>query len=352
MENYLTEFKKKPLIAIALSGGVDSLVAAHLLKEQGYPLVGIHFLTGYDHSDTAQLRHIAAQLGIDLEIADIRKEFDEKVVAYFTQTYRECRTPNPCLICNPMIKFKTIADIARKLGAAYLATGHYARIIRTEKYHLHKGLDSLKDQSYFLAFLSQEQLSYACFPLGNMSKQTVKKIAEEKGLMPIHKTESQDICFIRGKSYGDFLEDHGFKPEPGTILTTNGKIIGKHQGLHRFTIGQRKGINCPASEPYYVVKIDRTDNRLIVGFKPDLLSSECKVAKIHWMNEKPDFPIEVHTRVRYRHHAAPSVILPLDETQVIVRFHVPQEAVTPGQGAVFYYGDEVIGGGFIEEVYA
>ncbi len=342
----------KPLIAIALSGGVDSLVAVHLLKEQGYPLVGIHFLTGYDHADTAQIRLMAAQIGIDLEITDIRKEFDEKVVAYFTQTYLECRTPNPCLICNPMIKFKTIADIAKKLGAAHLATGHYARIIRTETCHLHKGLDSLKDQSYFLAFLSQEQLSYACFPLGNMTKQSVKKIAEEKGLMPIHKTESQDICFIRGKSYGEFLEEQGLKAEPGTTVTTDGKIIGKHQGLHRFTIGQRKGINCPASEPYYVVKIDRTDNRLIVGFKKDLLSAECKVAKIHWINEKPDFPAEVHTRVRYRHHAAPSVILPLDETHVIVRFDVPQEAVTPGQGAVFYVGDEVIGGGFIEEVYA
>jgi tRNA-specific 2-thiouridylase len=341
-----------PLIAIALSGGVDSLVAAYLLKEQGHPLVGIHFLTGYDHADTAQIRLISAQLGIDLEIADIRKEFDEKVVAYFTETYRECRTPNPCLICNPMIKFKVIADIAKKLGAAHLATGHYARIIRTEKCHLHKGLDSLKDQSYFLAFLSQEQLSYACFPLGNMTKQTVKKIAEEKGLMPIHKTESQDICFIRGKSYGEFLEDRGFMPEPGIIVNTEGKMIGKHPGLHRFTIGQRRGINCPASEPYYVVKIDRADNRLMVGFKKDLLSSECRVANIHWIHQPPEFPKEVETRVRYRHHAAPSVILPLDETHVIVRFHVPQEAVTPGQGAVFYCGDEVIGGGFIEEAYA
>lgn len=348
---YLTS---KPLIAIALSGGVDSLAAAYLLKEQGCPLVGIHFLSGYEHTDTAQIRRMSAQLGIELKIIDIRKEFDEKVVAYFNKTYLECRTPNPCLICNPMIKFDIVADFAKNLGAAYLATGHYARIIKDDegKYHLYKGLDPQKDQSYFLAFLSQQQLSYACFPLGNMTKQTVKKIAEENGLMPIHKTESQDICFIRGKSYSEFLEDQGLEPKPGIIVTTAGKIIGKHPGLHRFTVGQRKGINCPASEPYYVVKIDRINNHLIVGFKKDLFSSECSVAKIHRITHKPDFPAEVHTRIRYRHHAAPSVILPLDEKNAIVRFHVPQEAVTPGQGAVFYVGDEVIGGGFIDGGYA
>ncbi|NJL60122.1 MAG: tRNA 2-thiouridine(34) synthase MnmA, partial [Desulfobacteraceae bacterium] len=270
----------KPLIAVAMSGGVDSLTAAFLLKEHGYPLIAIHFLAGFDTADTNLIRNMAGQMGIALHILDCREEFEQTVVRYFTDTYARGQTPNPCLICNPRIKFGTILDAAKQLGASFLATGHYARIRRddTGNYHLHQGADSLKDQSYFLAFLSQEQLACACFPLGGMTKSEVKQLAAEKGLIPSVQKESQDVCFIRQDSYIEFLENRGFAAKPGTIVTTEGKVIGRHQGLYRFTIGQRKGINCPASEPYYVIRIDAENNRLIVGFKNEVLSAQCRVS--------------------------------------------------------------------------
>lgn len=339
----------KPLIAVAMSGGVDSLTAAFLLKEQGYPLIAIHFLTGFDTADTNLIRSMTEQMDIALHIIDCREEFEQRVIRYFTDTYAKGQTPNPCLICNPQIKFGKILDSAKQLGASFLATGHYARIVRDEagKYHLHQGADSQKDQSYFLAFLSQEQLAHAWFPLGDVSKSEVKQLAAEKGLVPSVQKESQDVCFIRQDSYAEFLEERGFAAKQGPIVTTDGKVIGRHQGLHRFTIGQRKGINCPASESYYVIRIDAERNRLIVGFKKEVLSSQCRVSNIHWINLPPNLPAEVHTRVRYRHRAASSVIFPTDDTSVMVKFHQPQEAITPGQGAVFYCGDEVLGGGFI-----
>jgi tRNA-specific 2-thiouridylase len=339
----------KPLIAVAMSGGVDSLTAAFLLKEHGYPLIAIHFLTGFDTADTNLIRSMTEQLDIALHIIDCREEFEQTVVLYFTDTYARGQTPNPCLICNPRIKFGKILDSAKQLGASFLATGHYARIRRDDagKYHLHQGADSQKDQSYFLAFLSQEQLAHIKFPLGDMSKAEVKQLAAEKGLIPSIQKESQDVCFIWQDSYAEFLEERGFEAKPGQIVTTDGKVIGRHQGLHRFTIGQRKGINCPASEPYYVIRMDAEYNRLIVGFKKEVLFSQCRVSNIHWINPPSSFPAELHTRVRYRHRAASSLIFPTDDARVLVKFHQPQEAITPGQGAVFYHGDEVLGGGFI-----
>ncbi len=339
----------KPLIAVAMSGGVDSLTAAFLLKEHGYPLIAIHFLTGFDTADTNMIRSMTGQMDIALHIIDCREAFEQTVVRYFTDTYAKGQTPNPCLICNPRIKFGTILDAAKQLGASFLATGHYARIRKDNagNYHLHQGADSQKDQSYFLAFLSQDTLAHITFPLGDMSQSEVKQLASEKQLIPPIRKESQDVCFIRQDSYAEFLEERGFIAKPGPIVTTDGKVIGRHQGLHRFTIGQRKGINCPASEPYYVIRIDAENNRLIVGFKQEVLFSQCRVSNIHWINPPLSFPAEVHTRVRYRHRAASSIIMPIEDTSVMVKFHQPQEAITPGQGAVFYCGDEVLGGGVI-----
>ncbi len=365
----------KPITAIALSGGVDSLTAAYLLKQQGHHVIGIHFITGfeakaYSHHNNRLLKDsdisvcltnqdsyslkisdIAGQLGIKVKIIDISADFKLKVVDYFTKTYLSGKTPNPCLVCNPTIKFGTLLTCARNLGASYLATGHYAGISidSTGRFHLHRGIDKKKDQSYFLAFMTQKQLSHACFPLGIMTKSDVKKLAKEKGLRPAVKKESQDICFIKDNRYGDFIsQQHGFKPKSGNIVDIKGNILGRHNGLHLFTIGQRRGINCPASEPYYVVRMDIKQNRLTVGLKKDLLSSNCRVSKINWIIEKPSSPLEVYTRVRYRHKPVRSMLIPDGDTSTIVNFNTPQSAVTPGQGAVFYKDDEVIGGGWID----
>jgi tRNA-uridine 2-sulfurtransferase len=361
----------KPSVAVALSGGVDSLVAAYLLKEQGFPVIGLHFVTGFESclkhekfscekgmefkqpetlkTDTEKkLEPISKQLDIPVYILDLQNEFQQCVVNSFIDTYRSGKTPNPCLVCNPHIKFGFLLEHARKLGAIKLATGHYAGIQKDREgnFHLLKGVDSGKDQSYFLAFMNQQQLGQAFFPLGKMTKLEVRHLAAQKKLMPLTEKESQDVCFIRDSSYGEFLARY-FSPMPGPIEDTSGKVIGEHKGVHLFTIGQRRGINCPASEPYYVVKIDMKKNRLVVGFKNELFRQKCRVEAINWIHNAPQDPLVVHTRVRYRHRAAESKVIPLGSRTALVRFEMPQEAVTPGQGAVFYLNDEVIGAGWI-----
>jgi tRNA-specific 2-thiouridylase len=361
----------KPCVAVALSGGVDSLVASYLLKEKGYQVIGLHFFTGFESSCKREkaryekgpeiklseilktdienkLYPISKQLDIPVYILDLEYEFQKCVVNSFIDTYRAGKTPNPCLVCNPYIKFGFLMEHARKLGAIKLATGHYARIQKSPEniFHLLKGVDSAKDQSYFLAFMNQQQLGQACFPLGNMTKSEVRHLAGQKNLVPLTQKESQDVCFIRDSSYGEFLARY-FSLSPGPIEDTSGNVIGEHKGLHLFTIGQRRGINCPASEPYYVVEIDMKKNRLVVGFKRELFRMECRVETINWIHGTPAVPIAVNTRVRYRHRAAPSQVIPLDKQTALVQFEMPQEAVTPGQGAVFYRNDEVIGAGWI-----
>lgn len=339
----------KQITVIAISGGIDSLAAAYLLKKQGHDLIGLHFVTGYEAK--APMSLISDQLGITIKHIDCKAAFKANVVDYFTRAYQAGKTPNPCIVCNLSIKFGIMLDLARQLGAVSLATGHYARIKKDNesRFHLLKGRDPAKDQSYFLAFLSQKQLAHACFPLGGMTKSEVIRLANEKGLTPVIKNESQDICFIKNKKYADFLAlQPGFVPKPGLIEDMKGNIIGKHRGLHLFTIGQRRGINCPASEPYYVIRFDTDKNRLIVGFKKDLLSLECRVTHVNWINQKPVLPLNVFTRLRYRHQAVASTLFPLDNNTALIRFKVPQSAVTPGQGAVFYHNDEVLGAGWID----
>jgi len=345
----------KPLIAVALSGGIDSLIAAKLLIQQGHPVVGIHFHTGYESPDNPSPRQLAEQLssrlGIDVYLMDVVQPFQETVVNYFVRTYLSGLTPNPCMVCNPLIKFGTVLDYARSLGASLLATGHYARITSDSNgiLHLLKGIDPMKDQSYFLSRMTQAQLSHACFPLGGMTKSRVIQLSRELKLSPVHHGESQDICFIKGRTYGEFLKNQeGFFSLPGPIATVPGRIIGEHPGLHLFTIGQRRGINCPAAHPYYVVRLDRKANTLVVGFKSDLLASSCGVSDINWIAGPPEFPLRVYTRVRYRSQAVCSTLSPVDPDGVTVVFDAPQPSVTPGQGAVFYReDDEVIGGGWI-----
>jgi tRNA-specific 2-thiouridylase len=350
----------KKTTAVAISGGVDSLMAACFLIEQGQDVIGIHFITGFETAvsrtqhpqadNRLKILGIGKQLGIPVKIVDIRAEFQEKIVDYFTQTYTSGQTPNPCMRCNPTIKFGKILSYAHSLGAQKLATGHYAKIKKdpSGKFHLFKGLDTQKDQSYFLARLTQQKLENACFPLGEMKKSDVKQMAAQKGLRPVIRDESQDVCFIKHTSYAEFLSvQKGFEPRPGLIENVKGQVIGEHNGLHLFTIGQRRGINCPAAEPYYVIRLDIERNRLRVGAKKDLLSSEFNVVEINWIGKAPTLPMDVHTRVRYRSKEAASRVFPQGKSTAMVRFKNPQTAVTPGQGAVFYRGDEILGGGWI-----
>ena len=335
--------------AVAISGGVDSLMSAYLLKQQGHDLIGIHFLTGYE-SERLNISEIAAQVGIPYEIIDVQADFDREVVDYFSKTYLAGKTPNPCLVCNPRIKFGIIFEKARRFGIKRIATGHYAGIKKDSSggIHLFRGADRNKDQSYFLAFLSRKQLYKACFPLWNLTKDDVVKKTAALGLQPVTRSESQDVCFIQGLPYGEFLQRRfGFKPEPGEIVDENGKVLGKHPGLHMFTVGQRRGINCPAEAPYYVLRLDTRRNHLVVGPKASTLSYQCRVEKINWIQSRPLKEIRVQTRVRYRHQAAPATLVPEKDGCATIVFDRPQSAITPGQGAVFYVNDEVIGGGMI-----
>ena len=343
----------KQITAVAVSGGIDSLMSAYLLKKEGHRIIGLHFTTGYG-SDRAALNinGIAQQLDIPLKIIDCASEFKSNVVDYFTKTYLSGKTPNPCMVCNQLIKFGLILLYARRAGASRLATGHYARISEDSqgRFHLMKGVDTVKDQSYFLARLTQEQLSAAIFPLGRFTKQEVKKMARANGLKAITKSESQDICFIGEKSYKDFLTSQaGYKSLPGPIEDISGNTLGEHKGLHLFTIGQRRGINCPASKPYYVIEIDPKNNRLIVAYRESLFSSGLKATNINWILPPPEHEISVETRIRGSHDPAPSRLYPIDAGAAIIKFEQPQSAVTPGQGAVFYNGTEVIGSGWIEK---
>lgn len=369
----------KPVVAIAISGGVDSLVAAYLLKAQGCQPQGIHFITGFESTEnhaqrsmqnpaapemrltdcrqargdfsTHPVMRIGKQLDIPIHFVDCSDVFRATVVDYFCHTYAAGRTPNPCLVCNPAIKFGAVLAYAQKIGATALATGHYAQVKQDKNghYHLLKGVDARKDQSYFLSFLTPSQLARAMFPLGNMTKESVRELAHKNRLSPSVREESQDICFIRGQSYGEFLSRWGnVDHEPGPIADVHGNIIGEHPGLHLFTIGQRKGINCPASEPYYVLRINPAQNRLTVGFRQHLAADSCRVDNINWIQPPDGSRFEAETRLRYRHQAAPSTIVPHDDGRIArVNFRAPQTAVTPGQGAVFYRGQEVLGGGWI-----
>lgn len=369
----------KSKIAVAISGGVDSLVAAYLLKQKrNSNIIGLHFLTGYEqtkHSHPAYyelrpvetnkqksfiveapkyhpIHRIASQLNIPVFLVDCRQIFQKKIIDYFIDDYLSGRTPNPCMICNPAIKFGTILDASKDLGASHLATGHYARVekIKHNQYRLKKGIDTEKDQSYFLALLTQTQLRVASFPLGDMTKKQVVELARHEGLSPIEPKESQDICFIKNGNYAAFISSQKqFNASSGPITDINGKILGYHNGLHQYTIGQRKGINCPAAEPYYVIQINKKENTLVVGFKKELYKSECILSDVNWIAQIPSSPLKVLTRIRYRHLAVDSILMPLEKNKAIIRFNKPQPAVAPGQAAVCYFEDEVIAGGFIDE---
>ncbi len=353
----------KKTVAVALSGGLDSAITAALLKKDDYRIIGIHFQTGYEiprialdisgpvHSARVQAQRVAEQIGVPLEIIDCSEAFEKEVVSYFVDAYASGRTPNPCMVCNRRIKFGSVLEYARNLGASALATGHYARTSReaTGQIRLLKGLDPVKDQSYFLARLTQEQLSQAMFPLGAHGKKQVIEIGRALGLASLVGGESQELCFVRNTSYRGFLANRaGFVQSPGPIINARGELLGYHEGLHAYTVGQRRGLGIPGPEPYYVIRLDNHRNQLVIGSASELAAVECLVQGIHWIGTPPlEKPTSVRTRIRYRHREAESVLTPLNRDEARVCFTKPQHAITPGQAAVFYEGERVLGSGWI-----
>lgn len=351
-ENIDTIYQKK--IVVAMSGGVDSSVAAALLQRQGAQVQGVFMaLVQPDLDEQVQrVQAVADFLKIPLTVVDLSDAFLEKVVDYFCASYFSGKTPNPCVVCNRTIKCGFLLDQVRDtLGADLLATGHYARINgnATTGYRLLQGVDPKKDQSYFLGLLTQEQLGHLCFPLGGFRKEQVYELAAEFGLAFRHTAESQDICFLKHQSVGDFLASHSPGQErPGPLLTLQGKELGRHDGIHQYTIGQRRGLGLPDATPWYVVGLDPERNAVLIGKDADLWQQEVLLPSVHWLNgQPPSLPRGCMVKIRSRHPASQAEITPQDNGGVLLTFSQPQRAVTPGQFAVFYDGDMVFGCGEI-----
>jgi tRNA-specific 2-thiouridylase len=340
-------------VAIALSGGVDSAVAAALLKREGHELSGatMRVVPG-DDSAAAAAALVARKLDIPHHIFDLTEAFERQVIADFCREYAGGRTPNPCVRCNQSIKFGALRDRVLEMGMEFLATGHHARIEKDKSGHclLKKGRDHHKDQSYFLARLNQEQLSRAVFPIGDMTKAEVKRLAAELGLADIAtRPESQEICFIPGGDHVKFLRERGIgRDEPGPIRDAHGNVLGRHRGIGAYTVGQRRGLGIAAAAPRYVTAIKPEENAVTVGPRPEIYAAELIAGDLNWISgEAPQETVEVRARVRHRHPEAAATLTPRGEGEYHVEFNKPQPAIAPGQTVVFYRGDTVLGGGII-----
>jgi len=349
-ENLMVIRKQK--VAVAMSGGVDSSVTAALLKKEGFEVNGVFMaLAQPDIAEQEErVRAMAGRLGVGLAIIDLRREFSELILTYFRNSYFNGLTPNPCVICNRQVKFGLFMDKALSGGADFLATGHYVRLRHDDDgtSRLLKGNDPTKDQSYFLCLLRQEQLARARFPLGEYRKDDVYEMAADIGLQFSRSEESQDVCFLKDREVADYLEETGGAPSgPGKVVTADGRQVGGHDGIHRFTIGQRRGLGIPDSTPWYVVGLEAEQNLVVVGKKEDLFHSGMRVSGVNWLAGLP--PViggeDIEVRIRYRHQPAPAEILEDGQGGVEVVFREPQRAITPGQFAAFYRGDELLGGG-------
>lgn len=345
---------KDPVVAVALSGGVDSLVSGYLLKQKFRHIFGIHFKTGYEKEPT-NISNLEKQLGFPVTCIDLSDIFEKKVISYFMNTYLSGKTPNPCVVCNKEIKFGALLERAADLGADYLATGHYATAVNSLSKpdeqiitpFLEKAFDLQKDQSYFLSMLKPSQIEKVIFPLSGMTKEKVKQFAKDNHIHPLTSGESQDICFIQEDEFASFIKKKmNIDSNPGPIVDMDGKILGQHKGLLQYTIGQRRGIHLPAKEAYYVKRIDIKNNILEVCFKKDLSQKSCQVEEINWNSEDKKTIPDIITKIRYSHPGALSTLLRQGSDGTVV-FDDPQNAVTPGQVAVFYDSTKVMGAGMI-----
>ena len=352
----------KPRVVIGMSGGVDSSVAAYLLAEAGYDVVGMTMKVWLQDcmaqaedaccgpSAVADARAVAHSLGIPHYVIDESLDFEKQVIDYFADEYRAGRTPSPCVLCNEKVKFGNLWTKAQALGAEFIATGHYAIIEHLEgRAVLRKGRDVRRDQSYFLSRLTQEQLGRSLMPLGAMSKPEIREIARKIGLKVADKPDSQEICFVPGNDYKAFLRQRLGEDDfhRGGIYDKTGKRLADHEGIELFTIGQRKGLPGGSPRPIYVIDIDPSTNRVIVGEDADLLKEEFTIEQCNWLDGEPSQPFEASVKIRSAHPGVEATVTPLGNGTASVHMHVPQRAVTPGQAAVAYDGDRVLGGGWI-----
>jgi len=364
-------------IAVAMSGGVDSSAAAAILREQGHELVGFTMQLWNQRrgisvdengdplpsrccslDDVYDARRVAEELGFPFYVLNLEREFERDVVQPFVDSYLNGETPIPCVSCNSRLKFASLDRLAESLGCEKVATGHYARVeydSAANRYRLFRGRNLQKDQSYFLWELTQNQLSRAMFPLGEMSKPEVRDVARLHDLAVSEKAESQEICFVPDGDYSGFIDRYldaeersDRLPGEGEIVNSSGEVIGTHTGIHRYTVGQRRGLGIANERPLYVISIDAMANRVVAGDHEELLSNEFTAAGVNWVAfDSPETPVRAAVRIRYRHSEAPATITPLANGRVKVRFDEPQRAITPGQATVFYRDNEVVGGGWI-----
>lgn len=341
-------------ILTAMSGGVDSSVTAALLRKQGHEVEGVTLkLTAGLCCDIGSAQAVCSNLNIPHRVIDAQAVFSRDIISDFMSEYRQGRTPNPCIKCNDLVKFRLLLQYARANGFEYLATGHYAVIEydpTTARYVLKKGVDEFKDQSYFLYRLTQDQMKDVLFPLGGMRKTDVRTLAHELDLPAASRKESQEICFVPDNDYRAFLKEHGPGPRrPGELAMTDGKVVGKHDGIEFFTVGQRRHLGIAAGQRLYVVRIDAAVNMVVLGKMSDLLTNGMVVSDLNFISgDEPGSSLQVLVKVRYRSSLVPAVLGPLARGNVSVQFEKPVVGVCPGQAAVFYDGDVVVGGGVIE----
>jgi len=332
-------------VGVALSGGVDSAMAASLLLAQGYAVVGFFMELAQPDlgGDRQRAAAIAAKLGIELRSIDLRQAFHQRVLDYLRQQYRRGLTPNPCLVCNREIKFGLLRQAMDEAGMAFMATGHYAILRHDDGPRLFKGFDGQKDQSYFLAGLGREQLSRLLLPLGTYKKQEVVAMAVARGFTEFS-GESQDVCFLSGQgtTVGDFLANE-LGDDEGPILTAKGEVIGRHRGLFRYTIGQRRGLGLPDATPWYVVGLDTRRNAVVVGKNEELFGASLATNQVNWIRQPQDLSGLFTVKIRSNHQGAVAHLLPQADGGLIIHFLEPQRAIAPGQFAVIYRDDEVIG---------
>lgn len=371
----------KQTIAVAMSGGVDSSTVAAVLRAEGHTVVGLTMqlwnqrrLAGRagmpeqiqgrccSIDDVYDARRVAEDLGIPYYVVNHEERFERDVVRPFVQEYLSGRTPIPCSLCNNHLKFDQLLLTARQIGAELLATGHYARCefdSSRDRWLLRRAADAAKDQTYFLAGLTQEQLSRTRFPLGNMTKPQVRELARQYGLALAEKPDSQEICFVPGGDYKRFIDaylaDRGdsLPDTSGELVTTGGRVVGRHEGIHNFTVGQRKGLGVATGSPLYVINIDGERGQVTVGGNHELLSRKLIAHQMNWISLTEDDlrqPVRVQAKIRHRHEPAPATLELLSDGQVLLTFDEPQRAITPGQAVVLYQGDIVAGGGWIAEV--
>lgn len=361
------ETKKKTKVVIAMSGGVDSSVCGALMTDEGYDCVGMTMrlwsgkekgssqsCCGAESVEDARL--VAEKLGFPFYAINFQKEFWKEVIEVFADQYFSGKTPSPCILCNEKMKFDALYKKAISIGAEKVCTGHYARIEKDEKrerWLLRKGVDEIKDQSYFLFSMTQEQLSTTLFPLGGFTKPQIREMAGQKELVTANKPESQDICFIPNNDYVSFLKKHFSSriPEAGLIKHTDGTVLGEHQGIHSATIGQRKGLGVAFGKPLYVTAIDKNKNEIVLGDQGSTLGKEFIIKRANWVYEDPQIgqshPLLI--KIRARSKETPGQVIPLEDGSAKIIFDQPQNAITPGQAAVFYKDDYVFGGGWIEK---